>query len=181
MSETPFSLCSWAEVASQSSESPFEMLETESFSLDDKEDFLKLLAEAQLESRSVSRKTSRMMSPAPISHICDEHCDNYQDTDVCLTDVFINDVNDDFILDWSSSPLIAPPKQWRLQRKLSKTQVTQKTNTHNIATEKSFLDEEGILSLVVTNIISLLIGTGIGVLIYKKSSSLKHLGSSLLD
>ena len=54
------------------------MLETESFTLDDKEDFLKMLAEAQQESRSVSRKTSRMMSPAPISHICDEDCSDYQ-------------------------------------------------------------------------------------------------------
>jgi len=181
MSETPFSLCSWAEVSTQSSESPFEMLETESFTLDDKEDFLKMLAEAQQESRSVSRKTSRMMSPAPISHICDEDCSDYQDTDIHLTDVYINDINDEFILDWSSSPLIAPPKQWRLQRKMSKSQSCQKPTNQKTPSEKNFLDEDGILSLVVTNIISLLIGTGIGVLIYKKSSSLKQLGTSLLD
>merc|ERR1711976_248673 len=143
------------------------------------DDILQLLKEAQSESAAVSaRITPRKMSPSPICHVCSDECINYQDTDLILSDVYINNINDDFIFDWSSSPLIAPPKHWKLQRKISKSSKDFPNTT--TATDKEKQSVESYLSLFLTNLISLIIGTGIGVMLYKRNN-IKQLCSSIFN
>ena len=138
------------------------------------DDILQLLKEAQSESAAVSaRITPRKMSPSPICHVCSDECINYQDTDLILSDVYINNINDDFIFDWSSSPLIAPPKHWKLQRKISKT-------SKDLPTKDKKQTVESYLSLFLTNLISLIIGTGIGVMLYKRNN-IKQLYTSIFN
>merc|ERR1711988_1426116 len=74
----------------------------------------------------------------------------------------------DFIWDWSSRPNIEPPKQWRRRSKSSRSSP--------IESRKTSQDSSGegpgpmsLVSLIVSNIISLIIGTSIGVWLYKKN------------
>lgn len=69
----------------------------------------------------------------------------------------------DLLWDWRSSrPNIAPPKQWRIHRKVSSS--SGKHGTEEAAEDQSYL------ALIFSNLVSLLVGTGIGVLLYKRNS-----------
>ena len=89
--------------------------------------------------------------------------------DLELSDVFINrEVPiSDFIWDWSSRPNIDPPKQWR-RRACSRSSLGERRKS----SQDSSVEEPGersLVSLVVSNIISLIIGTSIGVWLYKRN------------
>ena len=75
----------------------------------------------------------------------------------------------DFIWDWSSRPNIEPPKQWRRRSKScsrSSTSESRKTSQDNSGEGPGPMS---LVSLIVSNIISLIIGTSIGVWLYKKN------------
>jgi len=129
-------------------------------------DYMRMLREAQGET---SCRTSCGVSPY-MSHNSPKSPPNSPTVelteDLELSDVFINrEVPiSDFIWDWSSRPNIEPPKQWRLQNvpaKPSSPSQEKKKSQKKIST--NFL-----LTFFLSNVISLIIGAGIGVWLKRK-------------
>ena len=161
MAETPPGVYGWVDLSREGS-----------ISIDDlgQDDFVKMLKEAQIEaSQEGSSKISPLMTPSPV-FIDDDETD--------LTKVYINTVSEGDIdtenindIFWMSRPNISPPKQWKLQRKYSSSYSL--SCGPNFTNSDAKDEDHGYLSLIITNLISLIVGTGIGVLLYKRSS-MKH-------
>lgn len=134
------------------------------------EEYLRLLREAQRESNQssarVSLASSRRGSPksppnSPNTELVTEdelkgvyinYC--YKDGD------FMNmERNTDWIWDWSSRPDQAPPKDWKFKHPKKKTYSIR----HAKFGKNSLFSKEVLYTLFLTNIISLLLGTGVGV------------------
>ena len=101
------------------------------------------------------------------------------DDETDLSKVYINTINDGDIdtenindIFWSSRPNISPPKQWKLQRKYSSSCSLNYVST-NFTKSDTKDEDHGYLSLIITNLISLIVGTGIGVWLYKRNC-MKH-------
>ena len=154
MSETPPSLYDWVAISREDSPE-----------LGDHEDFIRMLREAQME--------DGLASPMIVSS----------------SSIFINKEDRDGLLaakaesalpwDWSSRPTILPPKNWNLRRRHSTaSSVGSCQPLCGHVKEDEHEEEEdpdtSLISLVVSNLLSLLVGTGIGVLLYKRNS-IKHL------
>ena len=84
----------------------------------------------------------------------------------CFSGVYINTVREpreemsEFIWDWSSRPNIAPPKQWKLQGCVpvkSPVPFTKEEKGKGLSTTKV------VFTFLITNVISLIIGTGLGI------------------
>ena len=156
MSETPPGLYGWVNISREDSPE-----------LGDHEDFIRMLREAQMEDGLASPMTT---SSSPVFL-------NKDDRD----DLLCMEAESGLPWDWSSRPNILPPKHWNLRRRHSTASsvgsVTCQTLCGHVKEDEH--EEEGdldnsILSLVITNLLSLLVGTGIGVLLYKRNS-IKHL------
>ena len=147
MSETPPSLYDWVAISREDSPE-----------LGDHEDFIRMLREAQMEDGLASPMT---VSSSPI---------------------FINketaEAESALPWDWSSRPNILPPKNWNLRRRHSTaSSVNSCLALCGHVKEDEHEEEEldtSLMSLVISNLLSLLVGTGIGVLLYKRNS-IKHL------
>ena len=93
----------------------------------------------------------------------------------CVTDscsgVYINTLREpgmpreemaDFIWDWSSRPNILPPKQWKLQGCVpSKSPIP--SPREGGAKGKGLSTTKVVFTFLITNVISLIIGAGIGM------------------
>ena len=133
-------------------------------------DYMRMLREAQGET---SCRTSCGVSPY-MSHNSPKSPPNSPslematgpDSELDLSDVYINRevCMSDFIWDWSSRPNIVPPKQWRLQNKCPATVVasSEKKSPRKISSSKL------VLTFFLTNVISLIIGAGIGIWLKRK-------------
>ena len=133
---------------------------------------MRMLREAQGET---SCRTSCGVSPfmshnSPKSPPNSPTVELTEDLDLDLSDVYINRevAISDFIWDWSSRPNIDPPKQWRLQSssKSSSTSSCVVTLKDRRKTE----DNRFVYTIVITNILSLLVGAGIGVWLFRGNS-----------
>ena len=89
-----------------------------------------------------------------------------------FSDVYINRLQRepevgfaDFLWDWSSRPNILPPKEWERHR----SGCTAANAPHK--KEEGGLGKYRVVTLVITNIISLIIGAGIGVWFFRGSNS----------
>ena len=132
-------------------------------------DYMRMLREAQGET---SCRTSCGVSPylshnSPKSPPNSPSLELTEDPDLELTDIYINRevFMSDFIWDWSSRPNIIPPKQWRLQNNPAKFPVatpSQKKSPRKISSSKL------VLTFFLTNVISLIIGAGIGIWLKRK-------------
>ena len=159
MSETP--VYGWVDVSRDDSYSPFSII--------DDEDLVKMLREAQ----DISESSSVRMTPSPVAS---RPFDDITD----LSEVYINNIKDEeygaieeYI--WSSRPDIHPPKQWNLRKCSSNSSIHQALSNIKMDTKESD-EEENYFTLIITNLISLIVGTGIGVFLYKRNS-IKHLMS----
>ena len=81
--------------------------------------------------------------------------------------VYINTVREpreemsEFIWDWSSRPNIAPPKQWKLQGCVpAKSPVPPHAKEEK---GKGLSTTKVVVTFLITNVISLIIGAGIGI------------------
>jgi len=137
-------------------------------------DYMRMLREAQgVTSTVTSTRTSCRVSPYMSSHHSPKSPPNspnnerseYYGGDTDLSGVFINTVREpreelsEFI--WSSSPNIAPPKQWKLQGC-----VPAKSPVPPCAKEekgKGLSTTKVVFTFLITNVISLIIGAGIGI------------------
>jgi len=149
-------------------------------------DYMRMLREAQGESSCrTSCRTSCRVSPY-MSHNSpksppnsphnerDDDTENIENHDTDLSEVYINTISDgdtsDFIWDWSSRPNIAPPKQWKLQAiNSAKSSCSSKTSISvESSKQKAGYSTKVVFTFLLTNVISLLIGAGIGMWIKRK-------------
>lgn len=138
------------------------------------EEYLRLLREAQRESNQSSARVSLASSRRDSPRSSPKSPPNSPNTELATDDdlkgVYINysskegdfvrvDRNTDWIWDWSSRPDQMPPKDWKFKHP--------KRKTYSIRTAKvgkvSLFSKEVIYTLFLTNMLSLILGTGIGV------------------
>lgn len=143
-------------------------------------DYMRMLREAQgVTSTVTSCRTSCRVSPLMSSHHSPKSPPNspnnerseYYGGDTDLSGVYINTLREpglpreemaDFIWDWSSRPNILPPKQWKLQGCVpSKSPVS--SPREGGAKEKGLSTTKVVFTFLITNVISLIIGAGIGM------------------
>ena len=143
MSQTPPWLYGWEDLSSEVTKHRLE--EKDELEDVEEEELLIMLREAQGES---SEDNSRLQTPRPDSREVGRDLS-------------------DLIWDWSSSPNIEPPKHWRLHTK----SLSRSTSEGRRESEDDSGREEtgGYLTLLLSNIISLVIGTSIGVWLYKRN------------
>lgn len=144
-------------------------------------DYMRMLREAQGESSArTSCRTSCRVSPFMSSHHSPKSPPNSpyseresHDTSAELGDVYINTIKDgevsDFIWDWSSRPNILPPKQWKLQSSNNSNATKSPGSTKSVeAKHKAGFSTKIVFTFLLTNVLSLLIGAGIGMWIKRK-------------
>ena len=136
---------------------------------------MRLLREAQAAGSSrPSPYISSTQSPkSPPNSPYTERVDGEEaEADLGLGDVYLNTETEvaisDFIWDWSSRPNIEPPKQWRRRSKSSRSSTSESRKTSQDSSGEG-PGPMSLVSLIVSNIISLIIGTSIGVWLYKKN------------
>ncbi|KAK2584391.1 hypothetical protein KPH14_006775 [Odynerus spinipes] len=141
------------------------------------EEYLRLLREAQRDSTQSSARHSLASSRRDTPRDSPKSPPNSPNTELSTEDelkgVYINyncnkegellDKNTDWIYEWSSRPDQAPPKDWKFKHPLGMT----KRKTYSIRTAKvgknGLFSKEVLYTLILTNFLSLLIGTGLGV------------------
>ncbi|KYN10431.1 BCL2/adenovirus E1B 19 kDa protein-interacting protein 3, partial [Trachymyrmex cornetzi] len=75
--------------------------------------------------------------------------------------------NTDWIYEWSSRPDQAPPKDWKFKHPLGSKRKTYSIRTAKVG-KNGLFSKEVIYTLFFTNLLSLLIGTGLGVLLTRR-------------
>ncbi|XP_071540052.1 uncharacterized protein BNIP3 [Panulirus ornatus] len=158
------------------------------------EEYLRLLREAQRESNQssarVSLASSRRDTPKESPHDSPKSPPNSPNTEMAtdpeeavLKGVYINYYNKegdfirvekntetDWIWDWSSRPDQTPPKEWRFSH--PRKGVSRGASIRRVMVGNSSLFSRDVLyTLLITNVLSLLIGTGIGIWLSKRSGS----------
>lgn len=151
------------------------------------EEYLRLLKEAQKESNPSSLISSRRETPKVGSPKSPPNSPNPEpSTNEELKGVFINyaaknDKDDkendkDWMWQWSSRPDQLPPKDWKFEHPdhsngSSPVPVKmQQSYSMRLARvgERSLFSKEVLYSLVITNVLSILLGAGIGVWLSKR-------------
>lgn len=135
-----------------------------------------------LMSLSSTRKNTPTPSPKSPPNSPNNEVAGYNEE---LRGIYVNSIKDmdhasavaDFMWDWSSRPNMMPPKDWKLQGQSSR-------GSSAIISLKKKDDESGmsrsvVYTLVFTNIISLIIGAGIGIWMFRRSSCDKIISVSL--
>lgn len=159
------------------------------------EEYLRLLREAQRESNQssarVSLASSRRDTPRDSPHDSPKSPPNSPNTEMAtdpeeasvLRGVYINYYNKegdfirvekntetDWIWDWSSRPDQTPPKEWRFSH--PRKGVSRGASIRRVMVGNSSLFSRDVLyTLLITNVLSLIIGTGIGIWLVKRSGS----------
>ncbi|XP_026689119.1 BCL2/adenovirus E1B 19 kDa protein-interacting protein 3 [Diaphorina citri] len=141
------------------------------------EEYLRLLKEAQRESGHSSAQISKASSriDTPRDSFSPKSPPNSPNTELSTEDdhlkgVYINfankdelvanfDKSTDWIWDWSSRPDQAPPKDWKFRHPKSKSYSMRYAKVG----KNSLFSKEVMYTLFVTNIISILLGTGVGM------------------
>lgn len=159
------------------------------------EEYLRLLKEAQKESNQSSRISSRRDSPKNFSPKSPPNSPNNElsTNDDELKGVFINHYavkehqekekdDKDWMWQWSSGVDKFPPKDWKFEHPESgnsnasspipQTMKNSRSMTYSMRLARvggnSLFSKEVLYSLVITNVLSILIGAGIGVWISKR-------------
>lgn len=189
--DTPPNMKSWVDLSNQPEESPDRVTP---LPFGNGEEYIRLLREAQRESNHssarVSLASSRRDTPRDSPHDSPRSPPNSPNTELTTDpeealpkDVYINYYNKegdfisverntetDWIWDWSSRPDQTPPKEWRFSH--PGKGVNRGASIRRVMVGKSSLFSRDVLyTLLITNVLSLLIGTGIGIWLSKRSSS----------
>ncbi|XP_034244063.1 BCL2/adenovirus E1B 19 kDa protein-interacting protein 3 isoform X2 [Thrips palmi] len=130
------------------------------------DEYIRLLREAQRESNQSSARVSPRSSPksppnSPNTELSSEDdlrgvYINIKDGDMTSVD---RSVTSDWIWDWSSRPDQAPPKDWKFKHPKKKTFSIRQAKIGN----NSLFSKEVLYTLFITNVMTLLLGTGVGL------------------
>ncbi|EGI67550.1 BCL2/adenovirus E1B 19 kDa protein-interacting protein 3 [Acromyrmex echinatior] len=88
-------------------------------------------------------------------------------SDRCCSEGELLEKNTDWIYEWSSRPDQAPPKDWKFKHPLGSKRKTYSIRTAKVG-KNGLFSKEVIYTLFFTNLLSLLIGTGLGVLLTRR-------------
>ncbi|XP_065218565.1 BCL2/adenovirus E1B 19 kDa protein-interacting protein 3 isoform X1 [Planococcus citri] len=150
------------------------------------EEYLRLLKEAQRDSNQSSARISRASSNVASLKGSPKSPPNSPNTEPCteedLKDVYINyyskegdfikvDKSTDWIWDWSSRPDSLPPKDWKFVHPKKKTYSMRNAKVGSIG----LFSKEVLYTLIVTNFLSIIIGTGVGIWLTKRNILLSSL------
>ncbi|XP_043788684.1 BCL2/adenovirus E1B 19 kDa protein-interacting protein 3 isoform X1 [Apis laboriosa] len=148
------------------------------------EEYLRLLREAQRDSLPSSARHSLASSRRGTPRDSPKSPPNSPNTELSTEDelkgVYINyccnkeseflEKNTDWIYEWSSRPDQAPPKDWKFKH----PQGMNKRKSYSIRTTKvgkiGLFSKEVLYTLVITNILSVLVGAGLGVWLSRRGS-----------
>ncbi|XP_026284556.2 BCL2/adenovirus E1B 19 kDa protein-interacting protein 3 isoform X1 [Frankliniella occidentalis] len=129
------------------------------------DEYLRLLREAQRESNQSSARVSPRSSPKSPPNSPNTELSSEDD----LRGVYINikdsdlgverSVTSDWIWDWSSRPDQIPPKDWKFKHPQKKTFSIRQAKIGN----NSLFSKEVLYTLFITNVMTLLLGTGVGL------------------
>lgn len=152
------------------------------------EEYLRLLREAQRESnqssRVVSLASSRRDTPRDSPKSPPNSPNNELHNDDHLKNIYINYwsgarlENDqaakdtDWIWEWSSRPDQMPPKDWKFEHPHNQQSQNKKFSGYSMRQARigknSLFSREILYSLILTNVLSLLLGTGLGLWLSKR-------------
>ncbi|XP_014273927.1 BCL2/adenovirus E1B 19 kDa protein-interacting protein 3-like isoform X3 [Halyomorpha halys] len=137
------------------------------------EEYLRLLKEAQRESNQSSARHSLASSVKGSFVFSPKSPPNSPNTELSVEEelkgVYINysgkdvewiDKNTDWIWDWSSRPDQEPPKDWKFRHPASRKMLSIRTAKVG---KVALFSREMMYTIVVTNVLSLLLGAGFGV------------------
>ncbi|XP_047522857.1 BCL2/adenovirus E1B 19 kDa protein-interacting protein 3 isoform X2 [Pieris napi] len=148
-------------------------------------EYIRLLREAQRESRDSSVRHSRASSMKGSPKSPPNSPNLEPSTEDELKGVYINcwrDESNDWVWEWSSRPDQLPPKDWRFKHPVNARgppsatssievleQQANMQQSHCLSVRRTCLFSRGaVAAVLVTNIVSLLIGAGIGIWLSKK-------------
>ncbi|KAG7306814.1 hypothetical protein JYU34_008258 [Plutella xylostella] len=150
-------------------------------------EYLRLLREAQRESRDSSVRHSRASSVKGSPKSPPNSPNLEPSTEDELKGVYINcwrDDSNDWVWEWSSRPDQLPPKDWRFKHPASARGPPSATSSievleqpgapammqsHCLSVRRSCLFSRGaVAAVLVTNLVSLILGAGIGVWLSKR-------------
>ncbi|XP_029176167.1 BCL2/adenovirus E1B 19 kDa protein-interacting protein 3-like isoform X2 [Nylanderia fulva] len=145
------------------------------FSITGEREYLRLLREAQRDSTHSSARHSLASSRRDTPRDSPKSPPNSPNTELSTEDelkgVYINynynkegellEKNTDWIYEWSSRPDQAPPKDWKFKHPLGSKRKTYSIRTAKVG-KNGLFSKEVIYTLFFTNLLSLLIGTGLG-------------------
>jgi len=177
---------SWVEVTDQpTSPAPFDRSNPQGVGPDD---YLRLLREAQRESNQSSAIVSLASTRKNSPHSSPKSPPNSPNTEPAiegeeLKGIYINyhskdevniENNTDWVWDWSSRPDQQPPKEWKFIHPISDNRIQRKPGYgYSIRFAKvggtSVFSRQVLYTMVITNLISLLLGTGIGYWLSRRS------------
>lgn len=144
------------------------------------DEYLRLLREAQRESNQSSRVVSLTSSrrdtpkespksPPNSPNLTEDELRgvyiNYWNKD---GGEYVNFNNSDWIWEWSSRPDQLPPKGWNFQHPRRPTGYSMRTMRFG---KNSLFSREVLYSLLLTNVLSLIIGAGFGVWLSRRGAS----------
>lgn len=155
------------------------------------EDYLRLLREAQRDSNQSSALVSLASTRKNSPHSSPKSPPNSPNTEPInegeeLKGFYINYCskedanldNTDWVWDWSSRPEQQAPKEWKLVHPEGRIPM-KKPYGYSIRFAKvggtSVFSRQVLYTMVITNLISLLLGTGIGFWLSRRSSDVLHL------
>lgn len=176
---------SWIELSSTTNTCPKSPDRTTPLPFTSVEEYLRLLREAQRESKESSRVASLTSSRRDSPRGSPKSPPNSPNTELATTEeelrgVYINYLNregaalaqkdNDWVWEWSSRPDQLPPKDWKFEHPKQGIRRGQQGYSMRLTRvgKNSLFSREVLYSLVLTNVLSLLLGAGIGAWLHKR-------------
>lgn len=177
---------SWIELSSSTNTCPKSPDRTTPLPFTSVEEYLRLLREAQRESKESSRVASLTSSRRDSPRGSPKSPPNSPNTELATTEeelrgVYINYLNregaanssqkdNDWVWEWSSRPDQLPPKDWKFEHPKQGVRRMQQGYSMRLTRvgKNSLFSREVLYSLVLTNVLSLLLGAGIGAWLHKR-------------